>query len=378
MDGGFELNTELLLAPLSEDSPVGADPRLDYSVSSLYLKMKDARSEARRLERALDTDGDAPSANPSWQIVFDSGCEILSNLGKDIEVSAWIVEALARLHGFSGLLAGLNLSLGLIDRFWDQVYPLPDDEGMEPRLAPFMGLNGQSEDSPLIQCIRKMSVTGSSTPYGFWQYQKALEISQISDQSQRAEKIALGNVTLEEFNIAVAQTAPSFYLELVKLITDNKSLLDKLYNALFERVGVDAPPVSGINNALQQILDGVETFAKQKLDVARVSHEENSDQGGAALDLSGQTETVEATQKSGILTREAALRQIQKISHFFRENEPHSPISYTLDELVRRAHMSLPELLQEIIVDEEARKYFLISSGMGVAKHEAETGGDQE
>lgn len=376
MEGAFDLNIELLLAPLSEEAPVGADPRADYSVNSLYLKMKDARAEARRLERALDTDGEAPSATPLWQVVFDSGCEILSGVGKDLEVSAWICEALARLQGFSGLLCGLNLSLGLIDGYWDTVYPLPDDEGMESRLAPFMGLNGQSEDSPLIQCIRKMPITGPSSPYGYWQYQKALEISHTADESRRTEKIAHGNITLEEFNTAVSETSPSFYLALVKSIIDIKASLDKLYNALYARVGVDAPPVSGINNALQQILEDVKIFANKKLEITHSTQEEMGEQGEGGLEINSNVEDQVTRLNDGLFTREEALRQIQQIARFFRENEPHSPISYTLEELVRRARMSLPALLEELIVDEDARKYFLISTGMGVQKHEGEPAGE--
>ena len=64
------LDFDRLLAPISEDAPVGVDPRQDISVNSLYLKMKDARSEARRLERAMDTDGDGPSADPFWENVL--------------------------------------------------------------------------------------------------------------------------------------------------------------------------------------------------------------------------------------------------------------------------------------------------------------------
>ena len=373
MKGADILDLQQLLAPLSEENPVGDDPRQDLSVNSLYLKMKDARAEARRLERAIDTDGEGPSPDSSWQTVLECGVEILTTQGKDLEVSAWVSEALVRLHGFSGLLNGFKLSQSLINEYWETIYPLPDEDGLEPRILPFLGLNGQSEDSPLIQCLRKLSITGSHDPYGFWQYQKAIEISQTADESLRAEKIAAGNITLEAFNAAVAENPARYFKELVDAINELKQELDNFYNLFYGYVGADSPAVSGMTKALQQILDAIELFAKKKLSDARSAQEILDDEpvdseeevdGGAKFSNSN---------KNGVSNREEALKQILKIASFFRENEPHSPISYTLEELVKRARMTLPELIEELIVDEDARRYFLISTGMGAPKQD---GGD--
>jgi type VI secretion system protein ImpA len=378
MEGPQILDLELMLAPLSEDDPVGADPRQDFSINSLFLKMKDARAEARRIERAIDTDGDGPSPDPSWDIVLETGVKILSSQGKDLEVAAWIVEALVRIEGFPGLLEGLKLCQGLIEQYWENIHPLPDEDGLEGRLLPFLGLNGQSEDSPLIQCLRKLPISGNSTPYGFWQYQKAVEISNTSDQAQRAEKLAAGNISLDEFNVAVAETPPRYFKDLVDLILQLKQALDDFYNAFYARVGVDAPAVSAISNALQQILEAIEIFAKKKLEIAQAVFEENLDQEERSSGSDADTGVSEGIVKGGVADREAALRQLLNIARFFRENEPHSPISYTLEELVKRARMSLPELLEELIVDEDARRYFFISTGMGAPKHDNETSNNEE
>jgi type VI secretion system protein ImpA len=373
MEGPQILDLELLLAPVSEEAPVGADPRQDFSVNSLFLKIKDARAEARRIERAIDTDGDGPSPDPSWGIVLETGSQILSSQGKDLEIAAWMVEALVRVEGFPGLLEGLKLCQGLIELYWEDIYPLPDEDGLESRLLPFLGLNGQSEDSPLIQCLRKLPITGHSAPYGFWQYQKAIEISNTSDQAQRAEKIAAGNITLDEFNLAVAETSPIYFKELVDLILKLKQALDDFYNAFYAHVGVDAPAVSAISNALQQIQEAIQEFAKKKLEIAQSASEEHIDQELQSNSVEGASGVSQVLVKGGVEDRETALKQLLKIARFFKENEPHSPISYTLEELVKRARMSLPELLEELIVDEDARRYFFISTGMGTPKNDPES-----
>ncbi len=55
---------------------------------------------------------------------------------------------------------------------------------------------------------------------------------------------------------------------------------------------------------------------------------------------------------------------------FFRKTEPHSPMSYAIEQVIRWSDLSLPELLQELIQDGEARNGFFKLSGI---KTETET-----
>lgn len=48
-------------------------------------------------------------------------------------------------------------------------------------------------------------------------------------------------------------------------------------------------------------------------------------------------------------SRKAALNLLSKLAEFFRKTEPHSPISYSLQQAIRWADLSLPELLEELV-----------------------------
>ena len=63
-------------------------------------------------------------------------------------------------------------------------------------------------------------------------------------------------------------------------------------------------------------------------------------------------------------TREDMLRELGQIAAFFRRTEPHSPLSYTLDEAVRRGRLSLPELLEELVPDAASRGQILMQLGI--------------
>ena len=67
-------------------------------------------------------------------------------------------------------------------------------------------------------------------------------------------------------------------------------------------------------------------------------------------------------------TRDDAIRQLEEIADFFRRTEPHSPLAFTLDDAVRRARMSLPDLLAEIMPDADVRKVMLTSLGIHVPR----------
>jgi type VI secretion system protein ImpA len=58
------------------------------------------------------------------------------------------------------------------------------------------------------------------------------------------------------------------------------------------------------------------------------------------------------------------LQEISRLAAQFRIAEPHSPLSYTLDDAVRRARLGLPELLKEMMPDLQARSAIL--SGLGI------------
>jgi type VI secretion system protein ImpA len=64
------------------------------------------------------------------------------------------------------------------------------------------------------------------------------------------------------------------------------------------------------------------------------------------------------------LDRQSAFRQLEEIAGFFRRTEPHSPIAYALDNIVRRGRMTLPELLQELISDDAARMSYFVIAGI--------------
>ena len=179
-----------LLQPVSESSPAGSDIREDASPTSAYYSIKDVRNAARAAERNSMFDGVSPEATENWRKVIALAPDILKSQAKDLEIACWYTEALIRRHGFQGLRDGFTLIHQLIEQYWENLYPLPDEDGMETRVAPLSGLNGEGAEGVLIAPIRNVNITegGSVGPFNFWQYQQALDVQKITDEEQRAAK----------------------------------------------------------------------------------------------------------------------------------------------------------------------------------------------
>lgn len=359
---------EELLQPIEGDAETGIDLRENASAD--YYTVKDARSAARAAERSMDVEDDSGGLLPEWRTILEVSPRILRTQAKDLEVTAWFIEALLRAQGYAGLRDGFALARGLVERFWDTLYPAPDEDGISTRVGPLTGLNGESADGTLIQPIRKVPLTLGDTAYSLWQYEQAIELSKITDETRRQARIDNGAVTWEQFEQSVRETPASEFKTLVEDIQGAIDAFEALGKTLYDKAGYDAPPAGNIRNVLTAALDAVNYAARDRL--ATLSGDEPAEAAAPSgpadpVASSGGGGTVAAAAKAqasgAVATREEGFKVLLQVADFFRKTEPHSPISYTLEEVVRRGRMPLQELLQELITDEETRRQFFIASG---------------
>ena len=72
-----------------------------------------------------------------------------------------------------------------------------------------------------------------------------------------------------------------------------------------------------------------------------------------------------ATKTDGQLrSRDDALALVLKVADYFRRTEPHSPVTFALEQAVRWGRMPLPVLLAELIPDEASRMHFFKMIGI--------------
>ena len=188
------LDFDRLLAPIPGENPAGRSLRADYSHTSLYPAIKAGERVA-----AWSDEQDAKTADhrAQWKRLLELAPKTIAEESKDFEIAAWLSEALVREHGYAGLRDGFRLMRELAEAFWDNLYPLPDDEGMATRTAPLAGLNGEESEGVLLAPILGVPITaaGSIRPLTLADYRRAADLDRLSDPGKRAQRIEQGAIT---------------------------------------------------------------------------------------------------------------------------------------------------------------------------------------
>jgi len=352
-----------LLEPVSEDNPVGGDIRENPSPSSPYYTIKDARNSARAAERNSMFDGGSSEADENWRKILELAPDILKNNSKDLEIASWYAEALIRRYGFPGLKAGFSIIRQMIEKYWDNLYPLPDEDGIETRVSSLTGLNGEGAEGVLIAPIRNAYITDDVQPgpFNFWQYKQALDIQKITDDESRAEKTSKIGFNLEDIENVVSGSSEEFFLNLRDDVSECLTEYREISRMLDEHCGnMEAPPTSNIINTLEETLGVINHIGKYKLP-DESSNEDEYNQGESSDDS---VATAVSSIGGPIKTRTDAFRHLNEISEFFRKTEPHSPISYALEKAVKWGDMSLSELMRELIPDSSSLNYYSSLTGV--------------
>lgn len=362
-----------LLAPVSADAPAGPDLRGNAGPGSPYYQVKDARNAARAAERTIEGGAEDPTP-PDWKAVVAAATKALAAT-KDLEIAAYLTEGLCRTNGFAGLRDGFKLTRGLVEAFWDQLYPTPDEEGVPTRVAPLTGLNGEDAEGTLIAPINRVPITdgpglGRLTHANYLQ---AVATGKILDPKAKEKKIAGGAMHMELVQKAVDETPAPFYRNLADDLAAALAEFAELGKVLDAKAGPAAPPTSAIKGALENVQAAVKDVARGKLAVTQTAAPEEKKADGAKPEANGKPAEEEAGEKlPPIRNREDALNAILRLADYFRRLEPHSLVPFALEQSVRWARMPLPDLILELIPDEGPRKALFKQVGIRAAEAAAE------
>ena len=345
------INLEALLTPISEDKPSGEYMR--------YSGIYDEISEARRADDLPQGEWQTESKTADFRKVISLAVPALEKETKDLQISAWLSEALVKEHGFVGLRDCLRLVSGLQENFWETLYPEIDEGDMEGRANALSWMEMQT-----AYALKQAKITGY-TGYSFLDFEDSkkydipdnIESLDSNEQTRyntlRAEAEKENRVTANKWRAEMAQTKRQFYEELNFLIDECWTAYTDVNRVIEEKFDRNQAP--GMNN-LKKALDDVHSQVKKFLEEKRVEEpdevteettEETVAADGTAVKVAGV-----ATATGAIQSRQDALKRLGDIAEFFRKTEPHSPISYLLSRAQKWGNMPLELWLQDVIKDE--------------------------
>lgn len=378
------LDFESLLAPIDGDNPAGESLRYDGT----FDQIKEARREDEMLAQG-DWARDLKVAD--WPQVIKLATNALTKKTKDLQIAAWLVEGLAKFDRHDRWVAfrdGLQLLRGLHENFWDNVYPEIDPEDDDGPLAGRANVLA-SFDARLASVIKEFPLTAGQK-YSYLQYleSKQFEIpeniegleydQQEKFKALRAQAEAERKVTGEEWRKAKSVTTRDFIearLALINECWDAYKALDAEMDTRFAR---ETPGLGELKKSLDEIRTLVDLFVKEKQkaepregEIGSVESAEGEDAGIVASGGGGF-----AVASGSIRSRQEALKRLADIAMFFRQTEPHSPVSYAVERAVKWGNMPLEAWLADVLKDGTALESVREVLGFNTGSNASESSSD--
>jgi type VI secretion system protein ImpA len=315
------LNTELvarLLEPIRSDAPAGVDLRYDLRVDTI--------KEARREDLDLPSNNsEAKRKLADWPQVVALSTKLLAEETKDLQLAAWLTEALMHRDGYMGLATGMVVLHGLLDTYWETVYPLPEDEDDDFRVGPIKWV-GDKLPIPLRM------VPFGPTNLSFLAIDSAREIPTEAEADQNPEKrearttaIEQGKAPPESVDAALAglnKVALRAIISDLDTLRESINALDKVADARF---GSAAPSLLNVRNTV----DEIKRFAVAQL-AKKLAEDPDPEVVESAEDLpldvgaDGAPISVEPTNRGDALNRLAV------IARWLRAQDATNPAPYLL------------------------------------------------
>lgn len=387
-DGAGEVvNLEALLTPIAGDNPAGENLR--------YAGLHDEIREARRADDQL-AQGEWRRENKlaDWPRVIELSTAALATQSKDLRIGAWLAEALVEQYGFEGLRDGLKVMRRLQQYFWDDLYPESDEGDLDARANSLEWLDGQ-----LAVALKRVPLTegtgGLRYAYNDWKDSQGFDIPADTKDLDSAEEERLNElraqaaqenkITSEQWRVAKNTTGRQFYETTYAALGDCLTEFRALNDVIDEKFGLDAPGLRSLQSALEEVRALVERIVQEKRVLEpdaepppspSLAPDENQENpvavgNGVAASRRGVAATAGRITAGAIASRQEAYQKLAEAAAYFREAEPHSPVSYLVERAIKWGQMPLELWLAEVVKSDDVLNALRDTLGL---KHEFNEG----
>lgn len=311
------LNIEQLLAPLSAAQPCGED--LAFSADM------DAIAQARQADDPSLEQGAwvATLKEADWKFVARRSAELIERRSKDLRLAVWLAESSAKTAGLRGLADSLALIAGLCERYWDHVYPLPDEAGFEQRIGNLCWIAAR-----VPQLVLDIPIAEGGTH----------SMRDVGLAHARAGDAAA------ELEAARQRSSRAFYEALLRDCDHCAAALGDLERVVDDRLGVDGPSFSAAKSTLQGLIDFVTPGARETGALPEAAPARGAAPAPGTPAPGGAPGPVQ--------NRAQALAQLRMVADFFRRTEPHSPVAYLADKAANWGEQPLHVWLRAVVKDD--------------------------
>ncbi len=361
-----------LLTPIEGGNPSGEYLRYSEADNS-YDKTRDARRQDSDDAGDLD-EGERKRAD--FRRVIELASEALATKTKDLWLACWLAEALTWENGTPGLREGLEVLDGLLETFWDTLYPEIEGGDLEARSASLHWLGSYFEptrDSSPRLALMRAALTADGLPW--MHFKAARQIAYEKDckedkkkREAREQSLKKGEPSPEEVDQQVGATKRAFYEELGENLTISLDLVRKIDKFCTEKFDVEIAPSF---SPLKEDLEGIKREVDKILPIKRaqepdlVPEAEGAEAGdategdAAAAAPSGISLPLELQLEGGKPSGATeAIHQLVKLALHLMRVAPTNPVPYLVLRAIRWGELRAnPEILDSMLLEAPPTEY---------------------
>ncbi len=316
-----------LLDPIPGSSPTGEN--LYYS--PVYDKIKEAR---RQEDEVSQGEWRHEVKKADFPLVVKLATEALSKKSKDLQLAAWLAEAWLSQRGVAGLADGLDLMRGLVENFWDGLYPELEDGDAEMRATPL-----EWAGSRLGDAVKRAPLTRNGLDWFAYKVSRTIpyetEAADNEAKTQvRESALADGKVAPEQFDEAFAATPVEDAAAYQQACDRALESLESLGSICDDKFGDVAPNFAPLRASIEEVRQTLRILlAKRGAPVP----EEAAVQGEPAEEAAVEAPAgwaAPAPSRRAVATEPAdpaeAFERVTQLAGYLRRESPYSPVPYLL------------------------------------------------
>jgi type VI secretion system protein ImpA len=344
---------DAILAPLSQDDPCGPALRYDPVFTAIRLAREedDPSLPMGQWERPLKC--------ADWAAIEGLCTDMLATRSKDLQIAAWLVEAMLRQHGLAGLRDGLRLFETLVRLYWPQLHPVVEDDGdLDARLAPFEWINEALATSVRLHAVLLTVDLDRPVPLTLAAWER-MTVQELAPEAPATglTRPAAGEPAPTRAGIAAAALGMGAGVaQAVALVGECLDMLEAIASFLHAQLGDQAPNLGKLESALEgaaRMLSQLYAACAGEDADADVLDDEGAPAPAEVAVAPLSSECVAAAPAGAHWRNRAeAYATLAALADYLSAVEPHSPTPFLIRRAVNWGSMSLPEVIAEIIREE--------------------------
>ncbi len=340
-----------LLTEISPDAPSGEeDPESDPAFVDLIIKLEGTPER-------FDGTSEHEAVGPNWSEVRDAAFELLTRT-HDLRVAMSYTRAMLHTAGVIGLSIGLELLCGLIERYWETLYPRLDPEDNNDPTQRINILVALCEGEDIIVPLPKTNLCASRAVGQF--SLRDIQIANGKIEPTKTDKTpapttdtvdaAFTDCDVED--LQATQMAISASLQNLDTLT---TVLNDKISETSENKKIDSYYVPDFDE-LKDILKEMEAIMVTQLE-GRVVPDPGEERATVENEDPDSPQSAEKRGKpmGAINTRQDVISALDKICTYYQNNEPGSPVPLLLKRARQLVDKDFLEIMQDLGLDSAAQ-----------------------